>query len=156
MILGGLSLFMSRREMVSAEAAIETVPAAGKFSVDVTLSFTAAAVDPFAVATEAGGRAPLLKVRLNGQELLNAASAPPAGEPILIDDAAGVVVGTNEFLIEADPPLAEANRAHAVRLRVLRDGRPIAEKTAWSEPGARLVARFELDVPAAAEVVRHD
>jgi len=160
-ILGGLTLFMERRERLSGEgtAVAQTTAATGKFSVDLTLSFTAAAADPFAVAAEVGGRQPVLKVQLNGQQLLSATTAPPAGELIQIADPRGIVVGKNEFLVEADPPLDEANRAHAVRLRVLRDGAPIAEQTVWSEPGARLVARFEVVVPAAVKAAaegRHD
>lgn len=147
-ILGGLALFMERRESRGSQAAVAAPMATGDFSVDVTLSFTAAERDPFAVTVENSAKQPLVIVRLNGKELLSATEAPPAGELLKVDHVPGMAAGKNEFLVEADPPLAEANRAHAVRLRVLRDGRPIAEQTSWSEPGSRLVARFVLDVPA--------
>jgi hypothetical protein len=138
-ILGGLALFMERRESRASQGAdVAPRAAAGDFSVDVTLSVT---VDDSA-------KQPLVIVRLNGKELLSATEAPPAGELLKVDHVPGMAAGKNEFLVEADPPLAEANRAHAVRLRVLRDGQPIVEQTSWSEPGSRLVARFVLDVPA--------
>ncbi len=148
-ILGGLALFMERRESRGSQTSVSAPAAAGDFSVDVTLSFTAAERDPFAVTAENSAKQPLVIVRLNGQEILSATEAPPAGELLKVAHVPGMAAGNNEFLVEADPPLAEANRAHAVRLRVLRDGQPIAEQTSWSEPGSRLVARFVLDVPAA-------
>ncbi|MDZ4782317.1 MAG: hypothetical protein SGJ19_18890 [Planctomycetia bacterium] len=148
-ILGGLALFMERRESRGSQTTANApIAAAGDFSVDVTLSFTAAERDPFAVTVENSAKPPIVIVRLNGKELLSATEAPPAGELLKVDHVPGMAAGKNEFLVEADPPLAEANRAHAVRLRVLRDGQPIAEQTSWSEPGSRLVARFVLDVPA--------
>lgn len=147
-ILGGLALFMERRESRGSQTTVAAPVATGDFSVDVTLSFTAAERDPFAVTVDDSAKQPLIIVRLNGKELLSATEAPPAGELLKVDHVPGMAAGKNEFLVEADPPLAEANRAHAVRLRVLRDGQPIAEQTSWSEPGSRLVARFVLDVPA--------
>ncbi len=160
LILGGLGLFIEKRDRLSTADVVQRrdQAAAGKFSVDVTLSFSPATSDPFAVATESAEKKPVAVVRLNGNDLLSIREAPPAGELISMENVAGVIIGENEFLVEADPPLSEANRAHAVRVRVLRDGQPIAEQTSWSEPGTRLVARFRLNVPAAkpAQVHSHD
>lgn len=157
LILGGLGLFIEKRDRRSASDVVERriEAAEGKFSVDVTLSFSPATSDPFAVATERAEKKPVVVVRLNGSDLLSALEAPPAGELISIEKVDGVNIGENEFLVEADPPLSEANRAHAVRVRVLRDGQPIAEQTTWSEPGTRLVARFRLNVPAAKPAAEH-
>jgi hypothetical protein len=150
LILGGLSLFMERRGRSAGHEVVrqESQEAAGRFSLDVTLSFSPAAEDPFALVTKEAKAKPGLLVQLNGQEVISVSEDVPVGELITRDDVPGVVVGANEVLIEADPPLAEANRAHAVRVRMLRDGKPIAEQTSWSEPGARLVAQLRLNVPA--------
>ncbi len=149
LILGGLSLFIDRRD---PRADIDVTPRAarvaeGKFSLDVTLSFSPASDDPFALFTKNAEKKPTLVVQLNGHQVLATRDAVPAGELITVPDVSGVGVGDNEILVEADPPLEDANRSHAVRVRVLRDGQPIAEQTSWSEPGTRLVARMRLNVP---------
>lgn len=158
LILGGLSLFIEKRAVESSTGVelYDAEAAAGTFSVDLTLSFSPAKSDPFAIALDPAEKKPILTVTLNGRRLLSAKEAPPAGELITIDHVEGIVVGENELLVEADPPLEEANRAHAVRVRVLRDGQPIAQETAWSEPGTRLVARFRLNVPAERRAEAHD
>lgn len=150
LILGGLGLFIERRDpRADADIAYQADRAAeGQFSLDVTLSFSPAAEDPFALVTKGAEKKPGVLVQLNGRQVLATSEPVPAGELIAIPDVSGVVLGDNEILVEADPPLDDANRAHAVRVRVLRDGRPIAEQTSWSEPGTRLVARMRLNVPA--------
>ncbi len=159
-ILGGMNLFMRHRERAADTDVVarEATQAVGKFSLDVTLSFSPAASDPFAVATDEAEKKPALLVQLNGREVLRVADAVPAGDLIAREDVSGIVEGENEVLVEADPPLEDANRAHAVRVRVLRDGQPIAEQTSWSEPGARLIARMRLNVPPASSKsgARHD
>jgi hypothetical protein len=153
-ILGGLTLFLNRRDLrAEAGAPREVQRAAGTFSMDVTLSFSPASEDPFALVTDDAEKKPSVIVQLNGKQILATSEAIPAGESIAVADVSGVVVGENEVLVEADPPLEDANRAHAVRVRVLRDGSPIAEETSWSEPGTRLVARMQLNVPEAPRAV---
>jgi hypothetical protein len=150
LILGGLSLFIAGREGPAYGDVVErtNAKAAGAFSVDVTLSFSPTASDPFAVVEKQATPRPAVVLKLNGREILSVDKEIPAGELITANDVAGVVVGRNEFLVEADPPLDVANRAHAIRVRVQRDGKTVAEKTTWSEPGTRLVSRMLLDVPA--------
>lgn len=154
LILGGLSLFIDRRDPRADIDVTQQVARAaeGKFSLDVTLSFSPASDDPFALVTKNAEKKPTLVVQLNGHQILATRDAVPAGELISVHDISGVGIGDNEILVEADPPLDDANRAHAVRVRVLRDGQPIAEQTSWSEPGTRLVARMRLNVPAVKQV----
>jgi hypothetical protein len=74
-----------------------------------------------------------------------------AGKPVSGAPAPDVRVGRNEVFVQANPPEAALSRTHAVRLRVLRDGEPVAERTFWTEPGTPLSERFSLEVPAAQE-----
>jgi hypothetical protein len=160
LILGGLSLFMEGRARLSDGEVVErtNAKAAGAFSIDVTLSFSPSVSDPFALVEKQAAPKPAVVLKLNGREILSVDKEIPAGELITANDVAGVVVGQNEILVEADPPLDDANRAHAVRVRVQRDAKTVAEKTTWSEPGTRLVSRMVLDVPAAkqAEAPAHE
>jgi hypothetical protein len=142
--------------------------AEGKFDVEITLTFdanadTAFVIDPTSVL-----------VRLEGKDLINSSKAFTAGRPVIAKDVADVKVGPNEFwvevhagdttdegadafAIELDEPTGEENVAvaRAVRVRILRDGIPIAEQTLWSEPGQPVEGKVSVVVPVA-EVPDHD
>ena len=97
-------------------------------------------------------------MRFNGQELLRVTERVSAGDPLRIDPLPGAVVGRNELFLEAAPPIEQGNRAHAVRVRILRDGVTFAEKTFWSEPGSQLLADFSFTIhqePAATTPLDH-
>ena len=142
-ILGGIKFYMEvrpRSQPVSVE--IQQRMAKGQFAVEVTLSFDAGP-DPFALDVS---DAPSVLVRLAGADVLRRQDNVPAGQLLRVDDVTGVVAGDNEFLIQATPQ-AGADRAHALRVRVLRDGNPIAQSTLWSEPGDPVAGVIVVDVP---------
>jgi hypothetical protein len=149
--VGGLGLYMHRRDAgrTSARAAVTLPPAAGRYTVEVTPTFRARP-DPFALRTETSGDAPALRLRLDTREILHLTDGVEAGRPVVVEDLEGLVEGPNELYLEASPPTDETARRHFVQLRVLRDGRTVAEEVFWSEGGAQVAGslRFVLAPPA--------
>ena len=148
-LLGGLQLSMELRPRATAPtAAIAATTAAGKFTIEISLTFDAGP-DEFALnATDA----PSLVVRLQGRELLRRTDAVEGGRPIQITDVQGLVEGANELYIEATPMDASRLQALALRVQVLRDGSPIATETLWAEPGESIRGSVALQIPTWADL----
>ncbi len=153
--VGGLALYMRRRPQPAPMIQLQPTRAGGMFSLEITTSATLQP-DPFALQTKKSS-APALLVRANGREISRLTQAVPGGSRIGIIFIPGIVQGENEFYIEANPPLAEAGKAFALRLRLLRDEHPVAggERTLWSEPGWKIATTFSVTI-AAPEVRQHD
>jgi hypothetical protein len=144
-ILGGLQLYMrTRPQPAGRQAGVAEHMAEGHFSVELTLTFDAG---PDAFAVDLADAAALL-VRLRGREILRRSEAIAAGQQLRVDDVAGVVSGHNEFYVQATPRDAVAAVSRAVRVRILRDGHPIADQTLWAEPGEVVQGAIVVDVPA--------
>jgi len=143
-LLGGLKLYMTVRpsRAVSASTKPETT-AAGRFALDVTLSF-AAGPDPFALESD---NAPSLLVLHRGQEIIRENTVLAPGTIVRREDLASVAIGANEFFLRATPQDMNSLAARAVRLRVYRDGNPIAQETLWSEPGGAVEGAIVVNVP---------
>jgi hypothetical protein len=114
--------------------------AAGKFAVELTLSFDAAK-DDFALNDE-----PAVVVRMAGQDLLRADQAVTSGEPLQASDVAGIVQGRNAFYLRATPTQEFISRPCAARLRILRDEAIIGESTLWSLPGGLVQGELTVEV----------
>jgi hypothetical protein len=155
-IVGGVAVFQASRAARGPARKYAAHTAAGIFAVEVVASFDSVP-DPFAL-TAGGQKAAAIAVRVNGVEALRKVDGVRAGEALRAEPVPGVVVGRNELFLEANPPQDLISRTHALRVRVLRDGRPVAERTFWTDPGTPLAAAFPLDVPAATgpEEDRHD
>jgi len=84
------------------------------------------------------------------------AGAGAAGDPAGADDGfaiEGFSLDDNPPAAQPKPPGAEPDAARlyrAMRVRVLRDGAPVATETIWSEPGGAVQGVFDLVVPAEA------
>lgn len=122
-------------------------PAEGVFAVELTLTFDAGS-DGFLLDETS----PVV-VDFRGRNLMEGRGPFRAGQPIIVSPVEGVVQsrdgrgGKNSFAVRIVPQPSErdafaldadgASRpiSHAVRLRILRDGVPVAEQTLWSEPG---------------------
>ncbi len=148
-IVGGVGLYMNRRVDAPPVQAVETREAQGSYTLEVTPSF-AAETDPFALTTDTSASPAALRVLVNGQVALERESEVAGGQPIRVDDVPGLIEGGNEFYVEANPPLSEGSRSHAVRVRILCDGEALAEHSLWSEEGGRIAATFRLAIEAAA------
>ena len=147
--VGGLGLYMRQRDAGASEGptVIRLETAAGQYAVEVTPSF-AAAPDPFALQIDEQDAGAALVVRLGEREILRVTDHVEGGKPLRIEDVEGVVVGMNEVLVEASPPTDQADRRHFVLLRVLRDEAAIAERTFWSEGGAKVAGSLRFEIAA--------
>jgi hypothetical protein len=134
-----------RQRTAQGQEAHHVEIAAGKFSVEVTLTFDAGGASAFALEpTEETS----LLVLFQGRELIRSKEPVAAGAAVRVEDIQGIASGKNEFYLEAHPSDQAPPIAHAVRVRVLRDGHPIADETLWSEPGLPVRGTVRLDAAA--------
>lgn len=142
-ILLGVHFYLRFAESLRVQARVETAqtPAAGIFSARITLTFDAAA-DEFSLEPTS------LILRQQSRELLRRDEPVSAGEPIVIDNIAGINEGQNEFYFECVPRNDGKSIARAVRLELLRDGVVVADTTLWAAPGQVPRGKIALDVPA--------
>lgn len=123
--------------------------AAGTFAVDLTLTFDAApddfALEPLSVL-----------VQLQGEELFRSTEDYQAGASILLEDVGGIVEGANSFFVKVAPAESNFTAQRAVRVRVLRDGQPIAEQTLWSRPGEAVEGEVQIVVHKQTTSVPHE
>lgn len=148
--LGAPYLYMQSRQEPREIREFAQKAAEGVLALSITPAFEAVP-DPFALQV-AGSPAPAsISLMLNGQSVLHRTSPAEAGAEIAMDQAQGLVVGPNEFYLAAYPSLEASTRANAVRVRVLRDGRPIADRTFWSEPGTPVAEAFQIEIEEQAE-----
>ncbi|MBE7462319.1 MAG: hypothetical protein HS116_02390 [Planctomycetes bacterium] len=165
-LVGGVHGYLHLRTDArpAPDARFERAEAAGRYELEVTASFSwraeDAAPDPFALKA-ATSAAPPLAFKLDGQDLPVWSQPLEAGQPVRTAPLPGVKTGIVEFLVRAAPPPDEAQRRHALRLRLLRDGEALDERTFWTEPGLGLTATFAVRVdpaqgPWRAEGHEHD
>ena len=147
-IIGGMKWFLSataERQVQRSQPVV--VEAIGDFELDVQLTFDAGP-DPFAVATSDGEDAPSLIIEHKGATVLRETEAIPAGK-VLRPKVTGLVAGVNEFFIASTPQDTTSMTPAAVRVRVLRDGLPIAKSWIDAEPGERIEGIVRVTVPGA-------
>jgi hypothetical protein len=88
-----------------------------------------------------------LELLLRGEAVHRRPQPLAAGEPVVLDGVRGLVAGGNEFFIAAYPQDAESPVPLAVRLRILRDERVVAEQTLWAERGEPVRGTVRLELP---------
>ena len=140
-LVGGLTLYTNTREPVKASRTAGPQQVEGTFALEITPSF-AAEPDPFALRSDADRGAPALTIRVNGKEALRVTDRTEPGRPIRVEPVPGLVQGENEIYVEANPPLSAGAGAYAARVRFIRDGRTVTDRTFWSEPGSRIAETF--------------
>ena len=64
------------------------------------------------------------------------------GDLVRVEPVPGLAAGVNELFVQASPPPEEWDRRHAVRIRIVREGGLVAEKTLWSESGGIVADTF--------------
>jgi hypothetical protein len=156
-IFGAVAGYLQFARAVQRRTAAETVHAAesvaeGKFSLEATLSFDAGADTAFSLDPT---KSMAVRVQFRGRELLKIDEPVAAGTPLRMDEVEGIVPGPNEFYLEAHPANQGLPLAHAARMRVFRDGHPIADETLWSEPGLPVQGVLRVDVPKHATEQEH-
>ncbi len=151
-ILGGLQLYMVLRERYRPPAPtfVERFTE-DAYGMELTLTFRAAR-DAF----EFDDEGPVLSVLFRGDIVFAADDAVDANVPVVVDNIPGIVVGANEFVVHALTGGTDWDTSHAVRIRLLRNGLPIAEQTLWSDPGEPVRGTVFLDVPEALREDEHE
>jgi len=124
--------------------ALQEQEADGKFQIQLVPMFDAGP-DAFALDT---ADASTLIVEMRGQTIYNRQQPAANGTPIVIDDVQGLVAGDNELFIRATPASDDPNAIRAIRVRVLRNGRVIAEVWLSSEPGTPAEGTVRLQLTA--------
>lgn len=155
-LIGGLSLYLGQRDAVIGPTdppKAQPAPAQAGYALEITPTFGAAA-DPFALQDNNQPPSTLL-VRLAGHEIYRGGEPLARGESLRIDPVQGLAAGANELYLEASPSLEEAHLAHALRIRVLREGVPVLDRTLWSEAGAKVAGTILFTLETAAEA-SHD
>jgi hypothetical protein len=151
-ILGGLKVYITLRErLTTAAPQIVTHTATGKYDVEVTLSFDAGP-NEFSLNPD---EAPALVVGLGARELLRRTDPVPAGA-VTIENVEGLAVGANELFVSAWPRDGASTAPRAARVRVFQDGRLLAERTLWSEPGQPVRGPIPITIGPAPKLNSHD
>jgi len=148
-MVGGLLLYMSRTEQHTTAGETTRPAARGEFTIQIVATCTLGP-DPFTGLLDEPGKAPAVLVMLNGVEVLRFANLLASGKAVASGPLEGMIVGDNEFFVEANPIEGDLWKANAVRVRVLRDGETVIEKTFWTEVGVPLKETFPLSVQTAA------
>lgn len=147
-LVGGLGLYVRSYEAVKTAQSFQPALAQGAYALEITPTF-AAEPDPFALRTEDGEDPPALILKLNGKELLKLTERVGAGAPILVEPLTGLLEGSNEVYLEANPPIKETGRSNALRVRVLRDGIPVSDRTFWSGQGSKIARTLLINTASA-------
>jgi hypothetical protein len=150
-VLGGLDLYMRRFEAsprVVASASSQEKPRTqlqAIYSMELTTTF---GVEPdlFALNANTSEEPATLVVRLGDHEILKETRKVAAGVPIRVAPVPGIDRGLNEFFVEAGMSTESSGKSFALRLRLMRDGLQIAEKTFWSEGENKIAGTFQVNI----------
>ncbi|MFN2355761.1 MAG: hypothetical protein ABR512_14725 [Desulfopila sp.] len=152
LILGGLSLYIfqrDRRIQAPIQAPVMQEVAGQNFILEITPTFSPEA-DPFALQGE-DGDSPSLVIRTSQRELFRAQADLERGVPVQVQPVHGLMEGRNELYLQGTPSLSEAHRDHAVRLRLFRDNRVVADETLWGHGGAGVAGTISFTLTTMAE-----
>ncbi|MGE4543189.1 MAG: hypothetical protein AB7D06_03665 [Pedobacter sp.] len=152
LMLGGLSLYIYQRDRhapVAIQAPITHEVAGQDYLLEITPTFSPES-DPFALRGDAGDATSLV-VRTAQRELFRAEGELERGVPVRVQPVRGLVEGRNELYVQAQPPLGESHRDHAVRVRLLRGNRVVVDETIWGQKGASVAGTIPFTLTATAE-----
>ncbi|MCU0615140.1 MAG: hypothetical protein MUD09_08700 [Desulfobacterales bacterium] len=147
--IGGLSLYMKHRGSVNylEENTHQFKMVEKVYALEVTPSFVLES-DPFSLTMDSRDSSSILLVRLGNHEILNVDDPLTGSEAFTVEPLQGLIVGENEIYVEASPPLDNFTTQNALRVRIIENGFPLAEKTIWSPPGAKVSGTFQFTLKA--------
>lgn len=148
--IAGVMFFYNETRQYHAET-VETISATVKAAASVTIEVTAtfsAEKDPFALDVPGGSESSPLILRLGDLTLIENADALKPGIPFIAGPLKSLKAGSRELYIEASPPIENGARHHALRIRIFGQGRLIAEKTFWAEPGGKITGVLPFNLKA--------
>ena len=142
MVFGSVRAYTLFERSLPAPVVIAISPqqAEGQFTLDLTLTFDAAP-DEFDLEPSSA------VVQLQGRDIFRSKEPHQAATPIRLKNVEGVVEGINTFFVKVAPAKSDFTSQRAIRLRVLRDGEPVADHTLWSTPGEVVQGTVEVLVP---------
>jgi hypothetical protein len=144
-LIGGLSAYMHAREKINPARSYEARAVTDAFALEVTTTFDLEP-DPFALKTDTESTAPALLIRVNGKEAFRRNDRVDRGVPFRLEPVPALIQGHNEIYLEANPPMENADRSLAVRVRVFRGLTPVADQSIWSESGSTVATTFRVDI----------
>lgn len=153
-LIGGLYSYMNTRESISWHPPAVVESGSTHYRIVVTTSFSAHK-DPYSLQSENDPGAALL-LKLNGTEILRINDLLDAGQSVAIDRIKGILIGTNEFLIEVSPAVDMIKTSGAVRVQLYRSHVELMDKTFWADPGAKVVSAFQFEVEQAPTFGNHN
>jgi hypothetical protein len=142
--IGGLTLYMKHRDSVDylKDNFHEFKMVEKLYALEVTPSFILES-DPFALAIDSQDSSPVLLVRLGDHEILKVDDPLTISETFRVEPLDGLIIGENEIYVEASPLVEHFTTQNALRVRIIENGYPLAEKTIWSPPGAKVSGTFQ-------------
>ncbi len=150
LILGGAGWFLREKPSEANVPEFQYTQVAAQYALELTPTFSLEK-DPFALNMD---ESPALVVRLGDKELL-ALDSVSAGEPVLLEEVRGLVLGMNEFFIKATPSAGSALGAQALRVRLLQGGQPVAAESYWTGNGLPVKAVFRVTLDEQAKEGAH-
>jgi hypothetical protein len=147
--IGGLTLYMNHRGSAdySANNFHEFKLPEKVYALEVTPSFVLES-DPFALNIDSRKGSPALLVRLGEHIILKVDDPLTSYETYKVEPLHGLIIGENEIYIEASPPLNHISTQNALRIQIIKNGYPLAEKTIWSPPGSKVSGTFQFTLKA--------
>lgn len=135
-ILGGVDLFLRSHNATDGKlpsAGATVISAPGEFEIEITLTCD---LGPDEFSLEDVAKSPSLLVRLNGQGLVSHTDTVLASDtPLRFGPVQGMAAGVNELYVQASLGELGLDRPCSIRVRVLRDGSVVAEKSIWPAAG---------------------
>jgi hypothetical protein len=152
LMLGGLSLYIYQRDRhapVPVQAPVTHEVSSQDFILEITPTFSPE-LDPFALQGDADDATSLV-VRTAQRELFRAEGGLERGVTVRVQPVRGLVEGRNELYLQAQPPVGEAHRDHAVRVRLVQGNRVVVDETIWGQSGANVTGTVPFTLTATAE-----
>lgn len=137
-LVGGLWAYTANRDASLPEGPAQVAERkvlTGEYVLEITPGFSMEK-DPFALVLDDTPQPPGLEVRLNGQAILVDSGEIVRGKVIRITKGLAPTVGFNEFYVQASPPMSEIHLDHCIRVRLMENGVPVADRTIWGSRGA--------------------
>ena len=152
LFIGGLTLYMKHRGPAdfSPHQMHEFKKVEKMYTLEITPSFMIES-DPFALTFDSRNSSPAILVRLGEYEILKVEEPSLTADTFKVEISQNLFFGENEIYIEASPPSDQVLTQNALRVRIIENGYPVAEKTIWSPPGAKLAGTFHFTLKPEAQ-----
>ena len=145
--IGSMAFYMKQRDVAgyASDDIIQFKKATRVYALELTPSFVPES-DPFALNLDNQNTTSPLIVKLGDREIFRISAPPDTVEYYRIEPLTHLHFGKNEIFVEASPPAGDYFTSNALRIRLMENGHPLAEKTIWSPPGAKISGTFQFNL----------